>query len=138
MLKRRTVTAAPDRQVSALEFLGAQLLPDLSGWWVYALGDARDGRIFYVGQSDVLLSRLRDQFYAYRERWDPRRVWLVKVADQAEADLTELLLIRQYEPECNTLGTTADLEKRLRAQNRPTALRRRGLASSLDSGQATD
>lgn len=134
---RRPRVPAEDKPVSALQFLGAVLLPDLSGWWVYALADVRDGRIFYVGQSENLISRLRDHGYAYAERFDPARVYLVRAADQAQADLYELTLIERYDPECNRLGRREELAARARAQNKPGWPRRPRLADSLDSGQAT-
>lgn len=136
MLRRKPVLAEPKREVTALQFLGAVLLPDLSGWWVYALADVRDGRIFYAGQSDHLISRLRDHQYSYPERWDDRGVYLVRAADQAQADLYELMLIERYDPECNSVGRRDELARRCRAQNKPQARVRR-LADSIDSGQAT-
>lgn len=126
----------PAPQVSALQFLGAVLLPDLSGWWVYALADVRDGAIFYAGQSDHLISRLRDHQYAYAERWDPRGVYLMKVADRAQADLYELMLIERYDPECNDVGRRAELARRCRGLNRPGFRQARG-AATLDPSQAT-
>lgn len=136
MLRRPRVPDRPAPQVTALQFLGAVLLPDLSGWWVYALADVRDGRIFYAGQSDHLISRLRDHQYSYPERWDPRGVYLVRAADQAQADLYELMLIERYDPECNDVGRRDELARRARAHNKPQTRVRR-LADSLDSGQAT-
>lgn len=135
MLRRRRAVPAP-AGVSALQFIGASLFPDTSGWWVYALCDARTGLVFYAGQSDHLISRLRDHSYNYAERFDPARIWVCRVADRAEADLYELLLIRHYDPECNTLGRRRELEKRLRGQNapEPPQLRRR---MPLDPSQAT-
>jgi hypothetical protein len=137
MLWRPRVPAEPARQVSALQFLGAVLLPDLSGWWVYALGDVADGHVFYAGQSDHLISRLRDHSYSYRAQFDPARVYLVRVADQAQADLYELMLIERYAPECNSVGRREELAKRCRAQNKPGWARQPRLADSIDSSQAT-
>lgn len=121
MLFRRksAAEAGAPAGVTALAFIEAELFPDMSGWWVYALCDIGDGHVFYAGQSDHFLSRIRDHSYQFKGQFDPARVWVRKVEDQAEADLYELLLIRRYDPERNTVGRRGELEGRLRAENRP-------------------
>jgi hypothetical protein len=141
LMKRRPAPEPePPRRQTPLEFYGARLLPPLHGWWVYALEDrARPGVIFYVGASEKLVSRLRDHSYAYPERYDPERVWLIPVDGQAQADLVELSLIDHYQPECNTLGRREELQGRLRSRNRGFAPGHRYSpgAKPLDSKQAT-
>lgn len=100
-------------EITALQFAGARLLPDLSGFWVYALGAAGDGRIWYAGQSESLLRRLDDHRRDYPDLFDWARVWLKPVRDCYQADLYELLLIDFYQPEKNTIGKTAELRKRV-------------------------
>jgi hypothetical protein len=117
---RRTVTAdpAPAPRVTALEYYGAVLLRDLSGWWVYALGDIGDGHVFYAGQSENLLSRLRDHAYTFKAQFDPAQVWLVPCASQADADRKELELIDFYQPEHNSAGRTEVLRQLARGRTR--------------------
>jgi hypothetical protein len=105
--------------VTALEFLAARRMPDMTGTWVYALCDAADGRVFYAGQTANFYSRMRDHSYAFKDRFDPGQMYVVPCEDQAEADLYELLLIRRYDPECNTVGRRGELEGRLRTNGRP-------------------
>lgn len=134
-LLRRAPRPEPARSApTMLEVYGARLLPDLSGWWVYALCDLGDGHVFYVGQSDHLLSRLRDHSYTFKDQFDPRRVYLVACIGEPEACIRELALIDWYQPERNTLATTEVLRKRVAGLNKPAGRLSR---SSLDQSQVT-
>jgi excinuclease UvrABC nuclease subunit len=131
---RRARQAEPEpRKPTALEFHGAELLPDLSGWWVYALGlrDPGGVRIWYAGQSESLLRRLDDHRRAYPDRFDWSLIWLIKVRDEQEADLVELQLINSYQPECNLAGRADDLRRRAHMRVRG------GRMPALDPRQAT-
>lgn len=120
-----------------LELYGAQVLPDLSGMWVYAFQDP-GARVWYAGQTDRMWSRFRDHFYDYGERFTRAAKWVIPVPNVAEADLLELVLIHFYDPECNTKGRRADLEKKVHAWGRgdPSIRKRVPKAVSLDSGHA--
>lgn len=131
LLRRAPAPVAAPRP-TMLEVYAARLLPDLSGWWVYALCDLADGHVFYVGQSDHLLSRLRDHSYNYREQFDHARVYLIPVAGEGEACIRELAMIDFYQPERNTIGTTEALHKRVAVMTRPNRNTR-----SLDRSQAS-
>jgi hypothetical protein len=128
-------------EVTALEYFKAALMPDYGGWWVYALGacdaDPRPGHVFYAGQSEHLLRRVADHANTYRQLFDPARVWLVKVRDQARADLVELELIEFYQPEYNAVGRADVLRARLRRQNKPLQKGSSVPVRLLDSGQET-
>jgi hypothetical protein len=133
---------SPRREVTALEYYGAVRLPDLSGWWVYALGAKADGHIYRAGQSDNLISRLRDHSYTFKDLWDPEQVWLIRVRDQQQADVREAELIDFYQPETCTAGRRAELEKRMRGTVRGGfypghTYNGTSSARSLDSGQAS-
>ena len=111
--------------VTPLELYGARPAPDFSGWHVYALADQpgsrwSDGRVWYAGQSEGLWSRFRDHYYRWRERFTEADKWLIKVANEPEADLIELALIHFYQPECNDKGRRADLEAKVRRWGRGT------------------
>jgi hypothetical protein len=132
-LRRAPAPAVPERPApTMLEVYAARLLPDLSGWWVYALGASTDGHVFYVGQTNHLVSRLRDHGYTYRELYDPRRVYLIPCDGEGDACIRELTLIDYYQPERNTVGTTEVLRRRVAALGKPT-----GHARALDRSQAT-
>lgn len=122
-------------EVSPLELYGARLAPDLSGWWVYAFADP-DGTVWYAGQSEVLVSRWRDHYYGFGDRFVRADKWLIGVPNEAEADVCELLLIMYYQPECNTKGRREELERRIRMWQRTNDKvgRKRVL---LDPSQAT-
>jgi excinuclease UvrABC nuclease subunit len=105
----------PPRVVTALEFRQAQLMPDYSGFWCYALGHRVDRHIWYAGQSESLLRRLDDHRRAHPEMFDQAQIYLIPVRDQAQADLVELELIDYYQPECNRSGRADDL-RRITAQ----------------------
>lgn len=122
--------------VTPLEMYGAAKAPDFSGWWVYAFADP-GGKVFRVGQSERLWSRWRDYYYEFGARFTAADKWLVKVANEAEADLVELLCIRFYEPECNDKGRASDLAAKVRAWGRGTR-QFRGNQPPLDLSQATD
>ena len=124
----------PLPRVTALEYHGAQLLPDLAGFWVYALGSRLDRHVFYVGQSENLLSRLRDHSYQHKDLFDPGQVYLVRVPNQSRADVVELDLINFYQPERNQVGRTADLSQRVRRLNKPDV----GGWNALDRKQAAN
>jgi hypothetical protein len=133
---RRAPVPAPEPERPAptmLEVYAARLLPDLSGWWVYALGDRADGHVFYAGQSDHLVSRLRDHQYKYPGQYDPRRVYLIAVEHEPQACIRQLALIDFYQPERNTLATTEILRKRVASFDKPAGR----LSRSLDRSQAT-
>jgi excinuclease UvrABC nuclease subunit len=102
-----------------LEVYQARMLPDLSGWWVYALGDRTDRHIFYVGQSESLKRRLDAHEHAYPGQYDPRQVYLIPCLGEPEACIRELALIDFYQPERNTLGTTEKLRARVAGLNKP-------------------
>ena len=134
--------AAPRPVITALEYYGASLMPDYSGWWVYALGarpgDPRPGHVFYAGQSESLLRRLDDhRRVTFPEKFDPARVWLIPVRDQARADVVELEMIEFYQPECNAVGRADLLRARLRKQNKPIQKGSSVPVTLLDSGQET-
>jgi hypothetical protein len=122
------VAAWEDRgdPVTPLELYGAVQVPDFSGWWVYAFSDKpgsrwSDGRVWYAGQVGVgLWSRWRDHYYKYRDRFTAADKWIVKVANEPEADLIELVFINFYQPECNDKGRRADLEAKVRRWARGT------------------
>lgn len=136
-LLRRTRGPEPEPARPAptmLEVYGAKMLPDLSGWWVYALGDAADRHIFYVGQSDHLVSRLRDHQYNYAGQYDPTQVYLIAVIGEPEACIRQLALIDFYQPERNTLGTTDVLRKRVASLDKPAG---KLSARFLDRSQVT-
>lgn len=128
----------PGPEVTPLEMYGAKRSPDFSGWWVYALAD-KEGRVWRAGQSSRLWSRWRDYFYTYGERFTASDKWLIPVANEAEADLIELVLIHFYDPECNTKGRRADLEAKVRAWGRGTQQYKRGEGwpDRLDQKQVT-
>jgi hypothetical protein len=107
-------------EVTPLEVYGAALMQDYSGWWVYVLVDPRDGRAFYAGQSEHLYRRLDDHRLRFGERFSWQHIWLVKVANEAEADLIELVMIHFYQPECNDKGRRADLEAKVHRWGRGT------------------
>ena len=115
---RRTVEQPEPgpRRVTALEYYGARLLPDLSGWWVYALGAAGDGRIWYAGQSESLLRRLDDHRRDYPDLFDLAQVYLIPCRDQSQANVRELELIDHYQPEKNSVGRTEELRRRVHSQ----------------------
>jgi hypothetical protein len=117
-----------------LEVYQAQVLPDLSGWWVYALGAAADGHIFWVGISDHLLSRLRDHSYTFKDLYDPGRVYLIPADSEPQACIRQLTLIDFYQPERNTLGTIEVLRKRVASLDKPAG---RLSSRPLDRSQAT-
>jgi hypothetical protein len=106
------------RDVTALEFLHAQVLPDLSGWWVYALEKDHPVRVAYAGQSAHGLRRLADQVAAHGglagDGGTITRIWLIPCDDQAQADLFELMLIRFYDPPEQAAGRREDLERQAR------------------------
>jgi hypothetical protein len=136
--------AAAPRQVGALEYYGALRLQDPTGWWVYALEDARDldltrpypERVFYVGQSESLFRRLDDWRRVFPERFSWAGIWLIKVRDSYQADLRELELIDHYQPECNHMGRAAELRDRI---NRYQGKQRRTgrSAAPLDASKVT-
>jgi hypothetical protein len=132
----------PAARVTALEYYGAKVMPDYSGWWVYALASRLDMHVFYVGQSDNLISRLRDHSYnpQFRGLLDWRRIYLVPVPHQGRADVVELELIDAYQPEYNKIGRADELREKARDLNRPRigGWNRgvpRGQASGLDRKQ---
>jgi hypothetical protein len=141
---RRSSPAAEPRRVTALEYYGAKVMPDYSGWWVYALGAASDGHVFYAGQSNSLLRRLDDHRREYPELFDWAQVYLIPVTGQAHADRVELELIDYYQPECNVVGRADELAAHLRRENRPLkpghqfSPRSSPRTRSLDSGQAVN
>jgi hypothetical protein len=108
---RAGAVAWPGPEVTPLELYGAQQVPDLGGWWVYAFSDpaAGGGKVWYAGQTDRLWSRWRDHYYKYGERFTAAVKWVIPVDNEAVADLRELVLINFYEPECNDKGRAADL-----------------------------
>jgi excinuclease UvrABC nuclease subunit len=119
----------PPRKVTALEFHQAELMPDYSGHWCYALGHQGDGHVWYAGQSESLLRRLDDHRRAHPQMYDPALVYLIKVRDQTEADLVELQLINSYQPECNLAGRAEDLRRVTKQRVRGGRMR------SLDASQ---
>lgn len=128
----------PPAGVTALEYLGARRMPNMAGWWVYALCDAADGHVFYAGQTNNFYSRLRDHSYTYKEQFDPAQIHVIPCEDQGEADLYELLLIRRYDPERNTVGRRGELEARARGANKPfKAGHQYSVPVPLDASQET-
>lgn len=105
-----------------LDFYGATQHALPRGWWVYALHQA-DGTVFRVGQTESLISRLRDHIYTF----GPRLYFysLVSCRDAHQADARELALIDWYEEQgIVNLAGTAEVE----------ALRRRIRAAKGGSG----
>lgn len=133
LLRRARVTEPSRPAPTLLEAYGARLLPDLSGWWVYALCDVADGHVFYVGQSESLKRRLDAHEHAYPEQYDPRNVRVIPVENEPVACIRQLALIEFYQPERNTLATTEALRKRVASFDRPHGRRDR----ALDRSQAT-
>lgn len=143
MYRAERVEARPE--VTPLELYGAVVTEDLSGMWVYAFADHpgsrwSDGRVWYAGQTDHLWSRWRDHYYRFGERFAAAVKWRIRVANEAEADLIELVLIHFYQPECNDKGRRADLEAKVRAWGRGTRQYKRGEGwpERLDSGKASN
>lgn len=139
----RAVRLVSDPEVTPLELYRAERAPDYSGWWVYAFADQpgsrwTDGLVFYGGQSANLWSRWRDHYYKFGERFTAADKWLIRVANEAEADLRELVLIDFYQPECNDKGRAADLAAKVRRWGRGTKEFDANVhkLSSLDSKQA--
>jgi hypothetical protein len=133
-LLRRAPRPEPARPApTMLEVYGARLLPDLSGWWVYALCDIGDGHVFYAGMSDHLLSRLRDHGYTFKDQYDPANVRLIPVENEPTACIRQLALIDFYQPERNTLATVEALRRRVALLDKPHGRRER----PLDRSQAT-
>lgn len=133
-LLRRARTPEPERPApTMLEVYGAKMLPDLSGWWVYALGASTDGRIWYVGMSESLMRRVDAHAHTHPDLWDPRQVYLIPCIGEPEACIRQLALIDFYQPEHNTLGTTEVLRKRVASFDKPAGR----LSRSLDRSQAT-
>jgi hypothetical protein len=130
--------------VTPLELYGAVLAPDFSGWWVYAFADQpgsrwSDGLVWYAGQSNHLWSRWRDHNYAYGERFAAADKYLIRVDNEAEADLRELTLIDFYQPECNDKGRKADLAAKVRRWGRGTKEFDANVKKlSLDRSKASD
>jgi len=129
--KQAAEPAEQPRAVTALEFRQAQLMPDYTGWWVYALPHRDDGHIFYTGQSESLLRRLDDHRRAHPQMFDPKRIYLIPVRDQAQADLVELELIDYYQPECNRSGRADDLRRIAHQRTRG------GRTRAVDASQGT-
>jgi hypothetical protein len=138
--RRITPEQLPPPRVTTLEFIEASLVPDMSGWFVYALCQRADGHVFYAGQTDHWYSRIRDHSYQFKEEFDPAGIWHRPCVDQAEADLYELLLIRRYDPERNTAGRREELEARMRGHTRGgfTAGHKYSTREFLDSRQEQD
>jgi hypothetical protein len=131
--RRARGPAAPERPApTMLEVYQAQVLPDLSGWWVYALGASTDGHIWYVGMSESLMRRVDAHAHAHPELWDPRRVYVIPCIGEPEASIRQLALIDYYQPERNTLATTQMLRKRVASLDKPAGR----LSRSLDRSQA--
>jgi predicted GIY-YIG superfamily endonuclease len=131
---RRAPAPPPSRPApTMLEVYGARLLPDLSGWWVYALGASTDGRVWYVGITSSLKRRLDEHEHAHPDLWDPRLVYLVPADSEPQACIRQLTLIDYYQPERNTLGTTEVLRKRVASLDKPKGT----WSKSLDRSQAT-
>ena len=107
------VLAAGPATADLLMHLGATVHPLPEGWWVYALHEP-NGTIFRAGQSNSLLSRLRDHKYAYGARF--HHYSLLKVRDQHQADLYEGMVIDWYQPAENKAGSaeTEALRRRIR------------------------
>lgn len=91
----------PEPGQDLLEFLGATSHQLPHGFWVYALREA-DGTVFRAGQTDHLISRLRDHIYAF-----PQFSYysLLRPRDTHQADLYEAMLIDYYQPAENKAGT---------------------------------
>lgn len=119
LFRRHTPPAEPS-QGDLLEYLGATVHQLPHGYWVYALHEA-DGTVFRVGQSDHLISRLRDHIYKFGPRFS--YYCLLRVRDEHQADLYEGMLVDFYQPAENKAGT-AEVE----------ALRRRIRLSAGGSG----
>ena len=130
---RRATAPATAPAPTMLEVYEARLLPDLSGWWVYALGARTDGHIWYVGISESLMRRVDAHAHAHPELWDPRRVYLIPCEHEPQACIRQLTLIDFYQPEHNTLATVDVLRKRVASFDRPAGR----LARPLDRSQAT-
>ena len=131
---RRAPAPEPERPApTMLEVYGARLLPDLSGWWVYALGASTDGHIWYVGISESLKRRLDGHEHAHPDLWDPRQVYLIPAAHEPQACIRQLTLIDFYQPEHNTLATVEVLRKRVASFDKPAGR----LSRPLDRSQAT-
>jgi hypothetical protein len=129
---RRAREQPPAAAPTMLEVYGARKLPDLSGFWVYALGASTDGHIWYVGLSESLKRRLDEHEHVHPDLWDPRQVYLIPADSEPQACIRQLTLIDFYQPEHNTLGTTEFLRKRVASLDKPAGK----LSRSLDSGKA--
>jgi hypothetical protein len=108
----------PGDPVTPLELYGAQVAPDMNGWWVYAFADRpgsrwSDGKVWYAGQTDHFWSRWRDHYYKYGERFTAAVKWVIPVDNEAVAWIVESTLIHFYQPECNTRGRLEDLQRKI-------------------------
>jgi hypothetical protein len=132
--RRARGPAEPERPApTMLEVYGARLLPDLSGWWVYALGASTDGHVWYVGISESLMRRVDAHAHAHPDLWDPRQVYLIPADNEPQACIRQLTLIDFYQPEHNTLATVEVLRKRVASLDKPQGK----WSKSLDRSQAT-
>lgn len=137
-VRRQAPAPAEPRQVTALEYYSARLLPDYTGGWVYALGASTDGRVFYVGQSESVLRRLYDHSLANPDLFDWTRVYLIACRDQLQMDARELECIDHYQPERNSAGRTADLRRRVAARVLTRGFNAPPLDDSLDASQVSN
>jgi hypothetical protein len=121
MFRRRTIPAEESGQ-DMLAFLGATVHPLPQGFYVYALHEL-NGTVFRVGQSDHLLSRLRDHHYTYGERF--HHYSLLHARDEHQADLFEAMLVDYYQPLENKAGTAEveALRRRIRQSKGGSGLR---------------
>lgn len=130
--RHRTPPVSP-AQGDMLEYLGAtkHRLPE--GYWVYALCEA-DGTVFRVGQSDHLVSRLRDHIYKFGPRFT--FYYLVRARDEHQADLYEGMLVDFYQPEENKAGTAEveALRRRIRLSAGGSGLRPRTEGYNRETG----
>lgn len=113
-----------------LEFLGAEFHGLPQGCWVYNLHQA-DGTIFYIGQSENLISRLRDHIYKYGKRL--HHYSTISCRDEYQMDLIELFLIDWYQPAENKSGTT-EVENLRRRVNQAGSIRNLNLDSLKRAG----
>lgn len=127
-LRRTPPSPAPAPEQDALAFYSAETFYIPQGWWVYVLRELPapgESGVFYVGQSDHLLSRLGRWTEVYPERLVA--ISQIKCRDQYQADVIEQALIDFYQPIMNTTGTAAAEARR--------AARRRAAPSPPGRGQ---
>jgi excinuclease UvrABC nuclease subunit len=116
-----------DPGVALLRSLGAvEMFAPLSGRYVYGLVGL-DGKVFYVGQSENIMTRLGAHLKTYGDNL--ASVLLVKVASEWSMTVTEDFLIDRVQPAMNVYGM-ADEADRVRARMARRQVRTRDMRAA--------